>query len=697
VEFLQFVKGWHMTEKEEDILTRVKDYKSQYKYKNARDLIEKEKTKDSSSLREFAECYYKDLELHRDYSYDKALDILESIKKDSFPEKTLQLQGAVYKRKWEYQANLDDLYESIKHYERAYKEHKTEDKGYGGVNAAYMYDVLANKVSSSDKKYSQILHKKAMDIRSDIVDIFSTKKDEQLIYHTLAQAHLGIGEVATCKQILQAASGAYEYSDWEIFTTYKQLKSLSELKNVSELDFLSPLIGEENKHLLKATLEKKGLALSGGGFRASFFHLGTLAKLAECDLLKDIEVISTVSGGSIVGVHYYLKLQKLLEEKSDLEIIQDDYIKLIHELIDEFFKTVQTDIRNSVITKDFFTNTLMKILNPLSSYSRTNKLGELYQERIYNKYKKYMSDLIITPFGWQDKENSFRPRFNNWCRKNKVPILVINATNLNSGHNWQFQATKMGEPDYMSDMEIDKNNRFDWVRYNDKSLQNKFKNYPIGQAVACSSAVPMLFTPIVLEDLYAGYKLSISDGGVYDNQGFSGLLSEECDYIICSDASGQMDNQISSKTSILGTNMRTIDIQMDRNRERVFEDMKKRFEKGMLKGFLFTHLKQNFESYEINQAQVIQEFEDNNDKEFQKLIAGVRTDLDIFSKTEAYALMYNGYELFQSKVGKCENKSDWVFLSIKNDVDNESKKLMSELALSEHKFGRKIIKWWKNI
>lgn len=678
------------------ILEQIKKIKSDYKYKQARDLIENEKTEDSSLLRELAECYYKDLELHRDFSYKKALNILENIKEDNSPEKTLQLQGAIYKRKWEYEANLDDLYKSIEHYEKAYKEYKTKDEGYGAINTAYMYDVLADKVSSSDKEYSQQLHKKAMDIRSDIIDTFTAKKDDAWIYHTLAQAYLGIGEVSTCKSILEESNEKFNYADWEIFTTYKQFKSLAELRGITDLDFLLALIGEENKHLLVAALDKKGLALSGGGFRASFFHLGTLAKLAECDLLKDIEVISTVSGGSIVGVHYYLKLQKLLEEKSDLEITQNDYLKLVHELIDEFFEAVQTDIRNSVITKDFFTNTLTKILNPFSNYSRTNKLGELYQEKIYKKYKKYMKDLIITPFGWQDKENPFRPRFNNWSRKNKVPILVINATNLNSGHNWQFQATKMGEPDYMSDMEIDKNNRFDWVRYNDKDLQNKFKDYPIGEAVACSSAVPMLFTPIVLENLYEGYKLSISDGGVYDNQGFSGLLSEECDYIICSDASGQMDNQISSHTSILRTNMRTIDIQMDRNRELVFEDMNKRFEKGILKGFLFTHLKQIFKSYEINQAKVIQEFEDNNDKEFQKLISDIRTDLDKFSKTEAYALMYNGYALFESKVGECEIKSDWVFLSIKNDFDKKSKKLMDELALSEYKFGRRIIKWWRS-
>ncbi|MDD2905260.1 MAG: patatin-like phospholipase family protein [Sulfurimonas sp.] len=682
-----------------ELLQQVKDLKSEYKYKEARDFID-ENTTDANLLRILAECYYKDLELHRDFSYDKALRILGKIDdtSDNDKKETLCLKGAVYKRKWEYQAKLDDLYEAIKNYEEAYTEHKDNDRGYGAINAAYLYDVLANTLGNVGFKNYQEFEEKATKIRQDIINAFNNSKSDRWIYHTLAQAYLGISDLSTCKEILQESLNKnYNYSDWETYTTFKQMRELAKLKKIENLDVLLPLVGEDNRHLLETTLDKKGLALSGGGFRASFFHLGTLAKLAECDLLKDIEVISTVSGGSIIGVHYYLKLQKMLEEKSDIEITQADYIELVHELIEEFFEAVQTDIRNSVITKNFFSNTVVKILNPFSSYSRTNKLGQLYQERIYKKYKQYMHELIITPHGWED--GKFKPRFHNWRRKNKVPILVINATNLNSGHNWQFQATKMGEPDYMYNMEIDKNNRFDWVRYTDKGLQEKFKNYSIGQAVACSSAVPMLFTPVVLEDLYEGYKLSISDGGVYDNQGFSGLLSEECDYIICSDASGQMDNQITSHTSILRTNMRTIDIQMDRNREMIFEDMQNKKERGILKGFLFTHLKQNLQAYEINQADAIQKFEDNQDKEFQELISDVRTDLDKFSKTEAYALMYNGYELFQGQTKSmkdCHKKDDWVFLSIKNDVDKKSEKLMDELELSEHQFTRRFRKWWKS-
>jgi NTE family protein len=42
-----------------------------------------------------------------------------------------------------------------------------------------------------------------------------------------------------------------------------------------------------------------GLALSGGGYRAAVFHLGVLARLAEDQVLEQVSVLSTVSGGSL--------------------------------------------------------------------------------------------------------------------------------------------------------------------------------------------------------------------------------------------------------------------------------------------------------------------------------------------------------------------------------------------------------------
>ncbi len=48
------------------------------------------------------------------------------------------------------------------------------------------------------------------------------------------------------------------------------------------------------------------LALSGGGYRAAAFHLGTLRTLREAGLLESVDVLSTVSGGTIVGASYAL-------------------------------------------------------------------------------------------------------------------------------------------------------------------------------------------------------------------------------------------------------------------------------------------------------------------------------------------------------------------------------------------------------
>src|SRR6266851_5526002 len=51
--------------------------------------------------------------------------------------------------------------------------------------------------------------------------------------------------------------------------------------------------------------QKIGLALSGGGFRAIAFHLGCLRALNQLELLDRVVVLSTVSGGSIIGAHFH--------------------------------------------------------------------------------------------------------------------------------------------------------------------------------------------------------------------------------------------------------------------------------------------------------------------------------------------------------------------------------------------------------
>ena len=49
---------------------------------------------------------------------------------------------------------------------------------------------------------------------------------------------------------------------------------------------------------------KIGLALSGGGARAMAFHLGCLRALHELGILQRVSILSTVSGGSVIGALY---------------------------------------------------------------------------------------------------------------------------------------------------------------------------------------------------------------------------------------------------------------------------------------------------------------------------------------------------------------------------------------------------------
>lgn len=49
-----------------------------------------------------------------------------------------------------------------------------------------------------------------------------------------------------------------------------------------------------------------GLALSGGGYRAAAYHIGALRALHKLCVLNKVDVISSVSGGSIIAAYYAL-------------------------------------------------------------------------------------------------------------------------------------------------------------------------------------------------------------------------------------------------------------------------------------------------------------------------------------------------------------------------------------------------------
>src|SRR5260370_25183496 len=60
------------------------------------------------------------------------------------------------------------------------------------------------------------------------------------------------------------------------------------------------------------------LCLSGGGYRAMVFHLGALIRLNEIGLLKKLNRISSVSGGSITAGLLGLKWGELQFQQNDV-------------------------------------------------------------------------------------------------------------------------------------------------------------------------------------------------------------------------------------------------------------------------------------------------------------------------------------------------------------------------------------------
>lgn len=52
--------------------------------------------------------------------------------------------------------------------------------------------------------------------------------------------------------------------------------------------------------------KKIGLALSGGGYRAATYHIGTLRALHRLGILDHVDILSSVSGGSITAAYYAL-------------------------------------------------------------------------------------------------------------------------------------------------------------------------------------------------------------------------------------------------------------------------------------------------------------------------------------------------------------------------------------------------------
>ena len=245
---------------------------------------------------------------------------------------------------------------------------------------------------------------------------------------------------------------------------------------------------------------KIAVSLSGGGFRATAFHLGVLARLAAERMLSCITLVSSVSGGSLAaGLVLSLSGMRWPADEEYLGQTLPEAGKLLMSV------DLEWEILKQMLTRPW--------LLP-QGRAKLLALGLIQKWQI-------QSSLADLP---------------------KTPISFINATTYETGRNFRFGRSRMG--DYKANYVLN-------------------PNFLLADALAASSAYPGLLGPLTLNTgnfQWVKYKewkkitaipcnplckkLHLWDGGIYDNLGIESLFKpggfeyqDECDFLIVSDAS----------------------------------------------------------------------------------------------------------------------------------------------------------------
>ena len=255
------------------------------------------------------------------------------------------------------------------------------------------------------------------------------------------------------------------------------------------------------------------LCLSGGGYRAMLYHVGSLWRLNELGLLRNLDRISSVSGGSITAAVLGLHWHRLAFGAGAGDVAA------------EFVPEVVTPIR-SLASRTIDTSSILGgIFSP-------DSIGE----KVEDAYETHLFDDATLQNLPEDP-----PRF------------VFNATNVQSGSLWRFSKP------FMADARVGR------VDAPDTKLAS---------VVAASSAFPPFLSPCDLEldpatvapmegtDLNHPpftEKAVLTDGGVYDNLGLE-TAWKRCRTILVSDGGGRFADDARPSRDWLRHSVRILEI-----------------------------------------------------------------------------------------------------------------------------------------
>jgi len=290
-----------------------------------------------------------------------------------------------------------------------------------------------------------------------------------------------------------------------------------------------------------------GLALSGGGYRAAGFHLGTLRALNKLGVLPNIDRFSTISGGSITGACYGIN------DKSYADFEADMVDKLSSKSVIKYVLTSRNFIWLAIC--------LLIIVGFAIYLSFTNWAPVSIPIIILVLFLLIRFQFRLLPIS-----RMIEKAYDVFFYDNKtlsdlraIPEIAIGSTNLKSGRHFTFSQRKMGDSK---------------LAYSVPPVKFVHENFPIARAVIASSCVPFAFTPITIDtefyedaDLALSNPVELVDGGVYDNQGIHKLTEKSSSYrtdiVLVSDAGDKLPDY-PMHTNTIALLIRTVDIFMQR-------------------------------------------------------------------------------------------------------------------------------------
>lgn len=256
--------------------------------------------------------------------------------------------------------------------------------------------------------------------------------------------------------------------------------------------------------------------MSGGGFRATLFHLGSLIRLNELGLLPTLSRVSSVSGGSIAAGRLAVRWARL-----------------------HFVEGVATNLDEEVVAplRRFCSQDVDKRAVALGALSPFRTIGDALSD-IYDDELLEHANIQSLP---------------------DMPRFVFNATNLQTG-----RLLRICKP-FMADYRIGKIDVPDLA---------------VARAVAASSAFPPVLSPVTIDtsrmawqrmdgaDLYDDVRyrgvLELTDGGAYDNLGLEAV--DDFSVVLVSDAGAPFGYEANPGASWMQQPLRALDIATDQAR-----------------------------------------------------------------------------------------------------------------------------------